>query len=571
MRQSCANQESVKLFAKLPTSLWLWLLPAVFLLVFFFQPLAAIFGRVGSQTIAEGIGGFNIARIGQTLGFTFYQAILSMLLTLLLGLPAAYVFARFDFPGKKLLRTLTSIPFILPTVVVAASINTLIGPNGWLNVLLMRIFSLDIAPIQFVNSLGAILVAHVFYNLSVIIRLVSTTWAQLDNRLIHAARVLGASSRKAFVEITIPLLLPVILSAAMLVFMFDFTSFGVVLLLGGPQNATLEVEIYTQAMYFLNLPMAGALSVIQLLVTFMIMLVYTRLGKKTTSTRRQTDTVRKPAARQEKALVAVIVIALVVAQVLPLISLASRSFTRLEAARGERGEVQSGLTLDYYRQLFVNQRQSIFYVPPAEAIRNSVYFGLITVLIATSLGTLAAFALNKPGKANRWMDPVMMLPMGTSAVTLGLGFILVFNRPPIDLRTFPILLPIAHSLVAMPFVIRTMKPAIASIPANIRQAAAVLGASPLRVWREVDLPLISKAVTVSALFSFTISLGEFGATSFLTRPEMPTIPVAIYRYLSQPGAANYGQAMAMATILMLVCTLAVLLIEWLDSSALLRN
>lgn len=561
----------MKLPAKLPSSLWLWLLPAVFLLVFFFQPLAAIFGRVGSQTIAQGIGGFNIARIGQTLGFTFYQALLSMLLTLVLGLPAAYVFARFDFPGKKLLRTLTSIPFILPTVVVAASINTLIGPNGWLNLLLMKLFSLDTAPIQFVNSLGAILVAHVFYNLSVVIRLVGTAWAQLDNRLVQAARVLGASSRRAFLEISLPLLAPVILSASMLVFMFDFTSFGVVLLLGGPQNATLEVEIYTQAMYFLNLPMAGVLSVIQLAVTFLIMLVYTRLGKKSTTSHPQADTLRRPASKQAKALVAVIVIALVVAQVLPLVSLASSSFTRMEAARGERGEVQTGLTLDYYRQLFVNQRQSIFYVPPATAIRNSVYYGLITVLIATSLGTLASFALNKPAKANRWMDPVMMLPMGTSAVTLGLGFILVFNKPPIDLRTFPILLPIAHSLVAMPFVIRTMKPAIASIPANIRQAAAVLGASPLRIWREVDLPLISRAVTVSALFSFTISLGEFGATSFLTRPEMPTIPVAIYRYLSQPGAANYGQAMAMATILMLVCALAVLLIEWLDSSALLRN
>ncbi len=571
MRQSCADQEPVRLSTKLPASVWLWLLPAVFLLVFFFQPLAAIFGQVGSQTIAEGIGAFNFARIGQTLGFTFYQALLSMLLTLLFGLPAAYVFARFDFPGKKLLRTLTSIPFILPTVVVAASVNTLIGPNGWLNVTLMKIFSSNTAPIQFVNSLGAILAAHVFYNLSVIIRLVGTAWAQMDDRLVQAARVLGASSRKAFFEVTLPLLLPVILSAAMLVFMFDFTSFGVVLLLGGPQNATIEVEIYTQAMYFLNLPMAGSLSVIQLLVTFLIMLVYTRLGKKSASTRPQADTIRKPSGRRENAVVVVIVLALIIAQVLPLVSLASRSFTRLEAARGERGEVQTGLTLDYYNRLFVNQRQSIFYVPPSAAIRNSVYFGLITVLIATSLGTLAAFALNKPGKANRWMDPVMMLPMGTSAVTLGLGFILVFNKPPIDLRTFPILLPIAHSLVALPFVIRTMKPAIASIPVNIRQAAAVLGASPLRAWREVDLPLISRAVTVSALFSFTISLGEFGATSFLTRPEMPTIPVAIYRYLSQPGATNYGQAMAMATILMLVCALAVLLIEWLDSSALLRN
>ncbi len=257
--------------------------------------------------------------------------------------------------------------------------------------------------------------------------------------------------------------------------------------------------------------------------------------------------------------------------VVPLVSLGARSITRLDANRGERGEVQSGLTLDYYRLLFINQRQSLFYVPPAAAIRNSIFYGLITVLISTLLGTLAAFALNKPGRINRWMDPVLMLPMGTSAVTLGLGFIMVFNKPPIDIRTFPILLPIAHSLVAIPFVVRSLKPVIASIPLNLKHAASVLGATPFRVLREVDFPIISKALTVSAIFSFTISLGEFGATSFLARPEMPTIPIAIFRYLSQPGASNYGQAMAMATILMLVCAISVILMEWLDGSTFLRS
>ncbi len=558
---------------KSKSAILLWLLPAAFLLVFYFQPLVAIFGRVLSQSVAEGLAGFNLSRITNTLGFTFYQAILSTALTLLLGIPVAYVFARFDFHGKKLLRTLTTIPFILPTVVVAASLNTLLGPKGWVNVILMDMFNLESAPLLFVNSLGAILAAHVFYNISVIIRLVGSAWAQLDTKLTQAARVLGASSRKAFFEVTLPLLAPVILSATLLVFMFDFTSFGVVLLLGGPQNATLEVEIYTQAMNFLNLPMAGVLSVIQLVITFFIMLIYTRLGKKAVvlSPRVQQEGMRKATRKGEKLFVGVVILGLIILQVLPLISLGTRSITRLDAARGERGEVQTGLTLDYYRQLYVNQRQSIFYVPPGVAIRNSIYYGMLTVLFATTLGTLAAFALNRPGRINRWMDPIMMLPMGTSAVTLGLGFILVFNKPPIDIRSFPILLPIAHSLVAMPFVVRTLKPVIASIPMNIKQAAAVLGASPLRVWREVDVPLIAKALTVSALFSFTISLGEFGATSFLTRPDMPTIPVAIFRYLSQPGATNYGQAMAMASILMAVCALSVMLMEWLDSGTFLRS
>ena len=159
-----------------------------------------------------------------------------------------------------------------------------------------------------------------------------------------------------------------------------------------------------------------------------------------------------------------------------------------------------------------------------------------------------------------------MLPLGTSAVTLGLGFILVFNGPPIDVRNFPLLIPIAHSLVALPFVVRTLHPAFVSIPDVYRQSAAVLGASPWRVWWQIDFPILSRAFLAAGIFAFTISLGEFGATTFLSRPETPTIPIAIYRYISQPGALNYGQALAMSTILMIICGLSIFLVERLQLS-----
>jgi thiamine transport system permease protein len=106
---------------------------------------------------------------------------------------------------------------------------------------------------------------------------------------------------------------------------------------------------------------------------------------------------------------------------------------------------------------------------------------------------------------------------------------------------------------------------LASIPQSLRQAAGVLGANPWRVWIEVDIPIISRALTASAVFAFTVSLGEFGATSFLARPETPTMPIAIYRFFSQPGALNYGQAMAMSTLLLLVCLLSLLVIERLQT------
>jgi thiamine transport system permease protein len=154
-----------------------------------------------------------------------------------------------------------------------------------------------------------------------------------------------------------------------------------------------------------------------------------------------------------------------------------------------------------------------------------------------------------------------MLPIGTSAVTLGLGFIVALNRPPLDLRTSPVMIPLAHSLVAFPFVVRSLTPALRTIQPQLRQAAAVLGAGPGEVFRYIDLPLVGRALLGSAVFAFTISLGEFGATALVGRPDRPTVPMMIYRFLAQPGALNYGRALALSTILMLATAAGMLLIE----------
>jgi thiamine transport system permease protein len=541
----------------------LWLAPLAFLGVFFFYPLLAVF-RLGIASVESSAAPFQWQQVWQPLGFTLYQALLSTVLTVLVGLPGAFLFARFRFPGREALRAITTVPFILPTVVVAAAFNALIGPRGWINLGLQGIFHLQAPPINLVYTLGAILLAHVFYNTSVVIRVVGNAWSRLDPRLEQAAQVLGANPLRAFRHVTLPLLAPSVLAASLLVFLFDFTSFGVILLLGGPRFATLEVEIYIQALQMLNLPLAGLLSFIQLVCTLGLTALYSRSITREIvplTPHAQAETLRPVRGLWNRLVVGGLVVLMIILMVSPLAALAFRSVARLEADRAQAGPVSYGLTLDFYRALFVNRNESLFYVPPIDAARNSLVYAAATVVISVSLGLLAAYALNRPSRLNRWLDPFLMLPLGTSAVTLGLGFILVFNRPPLDLRASPLLVPLAHSLVAMPFVVRTLQPAIGAIPGRLRDAAAVLGASPLAVWREIDLPILARAVLVSATFAFTISLGEFGATSFLARPEYPTLPIAIARFLSQPGAINYGQALAMATLLMAVCAVGILLIE----------
>jgi thiamine transport system permease protein len=546
----------------------LYALPLAFLAVFFFYPLLTILsvslapeGKLDLSPWEELFGDHYHLR---TLWFTTWQAALSTALTLALALPGAYIFARYEFRGKSALRALTTIPFVLPTVVVAAAFSALLGPRGRVNLALMKLLGLERAPLDLRHTLTIILMAHVFYNYSVVLRLVGGFWANLNPRLEEAAAVLGAGRWRLFREVMLPLLMPAVAAAALLVFIFCFTSFGVVLLLGGWHFATLEVEIYRQTVAYVNQPLAAALSLLQIVFVTLLIWFYTRLQARTTrplDLRPQAATQRRPRTTRARCAVGANVGLIFVMLVTPLLALVERSLN-----------TGAGYSLAYYGALGVNRRGSILFVTPVKAIYNSVSFALLVVVLALGLGTIAAGLLAGQGNGssgassmtNRLralLDPLFMLPLGVSAVTLGLGYIVALDEPPLNLRTSPWLTPLAHTLVALPFVVRALLPALRGMNPRWREAAATLGAPPWRVWLEIDLPIIGRAMLVGAVFAFTVSMGEFGATSLVARPERPTMPVAIGRFLSQPGALNQGQALAMSTLLMLVCAVGFVAIE----------
>lgn len=530
------------------------LFPLLFLAIFFVYPLAAILrlslapeGVPALQPVWEAARSGAVWRI---LWFTTWQALASTALTMALGLPLAAIFARYTFPGKSALRALTTIPFVMPTVVVGAAFTTLIGPTGIINNWLRGGLGLAEPPIQLMNTIWIILLAHAFYNVSVVVRTVGGFWEALNPALGEAGQVLGAHGLRLFRTVTLPLLMPSITAAGMLVFLFCFTSFGVILILGGLRFATLEVEIYRQAVNLFNLPVAAFLSLLQMVITFAVMAVYTRVQARASLPLEMRPRAHAP-CHSGKLLHRIVVGALLLVMVLllvaPLLALAWRSFT-----------LGGHFTLDYYRELAVNRRQSAFFAPPVTAIRNSLIYASAATLLSLLLGVSGAYVLARPRTlATAILDPLFLLPLGTSAVTLGLGYIVAMGA----WRTSLWLVPVAHTMIATPFVVRTFLPALRSLDPHLREAAAVLGAGPLRTWWEVDMPVLRRALLVSAAFAFTISLGEFGATLLINRPDRPTMPMVIYRALGQPGMLNYGQALAMSTILMVVCMVALLLIE----------
>ena len=516
--------------------------PVVFIGYFFLYPLVAIILRGlapdGHLTAQPFVDVFSDSSLRGVAWFTLWQAIVSTVVTVAIGLPGAYVLARFEFPGRRIVRALTLVPFVLPTLVVGTAFLALLGPSGVLG-------------IDLKGSIWAILIAHVFFNYAIVVRGVGTFWEQIDPRIEDAARVLGASRWTTFRTITLPLLRPAIVSAAALVFLFSFTSFGVILVLGDLSHTTLEVEIWRQATAFLRLDVAAALAVLQLIGVGAILVLYTRYQERRSiqlSLLPPTETARRPSTRAERALVAGNLIFMALFLGTPLAVLVVRSF-----------RTPDGFGFRNYVELATNPTGTAAFVPPIEAVGNSLLFALGAVAIAGLVGLSAAVVISSiGGRTGRTFDTALMLPLGTSAVTIGFGFLIALDRP-IDLRASLVLISIAHALVAIPFVVRTTVPVMRSVQHRLREAAAVLGASPSRAWREVDLPIVARALLVGAAFAFAVSVGEFGATAFIARPATPTLPIAIFRLLGRPG--SLGHAMALSVLLMALTAAAVVVIE----------
>ena len=492
-------------------------MPLAFLGLFFAYPLVSILER----GFTSGDGLTLPAGTADIVWFTVWQAAASTALTLLAGLPLAWALGRFRFRGRALARALVLVPFVLPTVVVAAAF-------------------LELLPEGYQRGIWAILAAHVYFNLAVVARIVGGAWASIDRRATEAAAVLGAGPLRRAREVTLPQLAPALSAATALTFLFCFTSFGVILILGGPTRSTVETEIYNQAARLFDLQAAAALSVLQLgavaLVLAVASILEARAGAAATLAD-EADVLRRPSGSER--IVLVTVLASTGGLLLLPLAVLCRS------------------SVGYWGSLF--EETPALLVEPWRAAEFSVAFAAVAALVSLVVGGLASVLLaRRPAGV---VDGLVLLPLGASAVMLGFGFVISFDEPPVDFRSSWWLVPVAQSLVAAPFVVRIVTPALRAIDPRLREVAATLGASPARSWREIDVPLVSRALAVAAGFAFAIALGEFGATVFVARAEQPTLPVAIFRFLGRPGEQNQGIAAALAVVLAGITVCAALAAE----------
>lgn len=458
------------------------------------------------------------------------QAAVSTVLALALGLPVANVVSRYRFRGRALTQAMVTVPFVLPTVVVALAFRSLLGsglPQGF----------------------ALVVIAHAYVNLAVVARIVGAQWGQLNDDYENVARTLGATRWRAFVDITLPSLRGAIVSSAAVVFVFSFTSLGIVLLLGDSSTRTLESQILRQTSVLLDFPGAAATAVIQLVLVSVVLiggaLMSRRSPRRVMQPRRLRAVPRGSTGLAIRAVVGVTLI-VVAAPVVALVVDSLRAHGTWSLAWwSAMGSVDSGTTR---------------IGSPLSALGMSLSYALVAGLIASVVGGLAAIAVLSQGRT-RVIALVAVIPLGVSAATLGLGTLLAFGRAPLDLRGTGLLVPIAHSLVAVPLVVAVVAPALRSTDARRLAVAASLGARPTRAFVTTYGAVLRVVMLASGALAGAVSLGEFGAASFLARTGSPTVPVQIVRLLSRPGEQSYGVAAALAVVLVLLTLAMVLVID----------
>ena len=507
--------------------------PLALLAIFYLWPVLTLVAHaVDADAVHDTL---SSKRTWEVVWFTLWQAVASTALTLLVGLTPAYVFSRYRFPGRTLLLGLMTAMFVLPTVVMGAAI-------------------LAVAPGSIDHTVWAVLIAHVIFNLAVVVRVVGAMWERLPRDMEAAAATLGASRADVFRHVTLAQLRPAILGAASIVFVFTFTSYGVIRIVAAPGTRTIEVEVWRNATQLGRLGNAAVLALVQLAILAAAVTWATRRQRTASRAIALDDAARRdhPRTARQRRFVATVAAATAALLIAPLAALVWRSvrtstgWTTSAWTHLGRLEVRPGISLG---------------IDPAAAIRVSLTTAAVATMIAVVVGAVASLAIAASGRAGRLLDTGSTLPIATSAVTIGFGMLITFGTDPVDWRGSWWLVPVGQALVALPFVIRNCVSVLRAVDPALTDAAATLGASPARAWWEIVVPNLWRPLAGGAALAAAISLGEFGATSLLSRSGNETMPIVIEQLLGRTGSILQAQGYVLATMLAAITILLVALVE----------
>ena len=517
--------------------IWLWAAPILFVLVLFYLPLLKIIGVGLSSNWFEIY--FESATL-KAIWFTLWQAGLSTAIALLIGIPGAYVLYRKQFFGQRFIRALITVPLVLPTIVVAIVFSSFRAEHAFYQKLGLGFF--------FENSIYWIIAAHVFVNYSLVVRTLGGVWATMDNETEEAAALAGAGRLRATLSITLPQLKPAIVSAAALTFLFCSSSYGIILILGGGLIESVETQIASAALQFLDLNKAAALALLQTAITVIAFSISESIAKHPIGIEQVHESTRKPRLdSRDWPAVIVTMISIIGLISMPMIVLLAKAFA-----------FDGALSLQNFLNLAGRGERELLNISVWQATLNTLRNVAISASLAVGLGSLVSYLLSRTHRtrrakfSNRALDLLFLIPVGISSVVLGFGYLITFGGGPLPLRSSWLVVPIVQALMALPLVIRLIYPALISIGAEHREAASLAGANSRQTWWHIESGIIRNVILTAIGFAIIAGIGEFGAASLLAYGDQATLPTVLFSLISRPGQENFGMAMAVCAILILL-------------------
>lgn len=450
--------------------------------------------------------------------------------------------------GQEIIKAFITVPFVLPTIVVAIGFTS------------FRRIPVFASLFQSGSNIPIIILAHVFMNYSIAVRVIGSTWRNLDFSLEDAASLDGAGRLRTFIEITLPHLKNSIASAFTLIFLYCAASFGIILVLGGGAIKTVETEIYITATQYLDLQKTAGLVFLQSLITAIAFFTSRDSGTSGLLENRADGLARKLDHR-DLPVVAITATFISIFIALPILKIFIDAFF-----------IGGSPSILNFVNLTGQGARDLLNISVTQAALNSLRNAIIASAVSIGIGLLVSFIISRRGggcyarTTQRVLDLAFQAPIGISSVVLGFGYLVTFGSGIFPLRSSWIVTPIVASILSTPLIIRLIYPALISIDRDLLESASTDGASAEQTWWHIEAPIIRTVILTALGFSALISIGEFGAANFLAYGEQGTLPIILYQLISRPGTQNYGMAMAASSLLILFVALVIYLITHLDTS-----
>lgn len=520
------------------------ILPFIIFIILFLIPLLFTLSKAffinGSFDLSGIKKVFTSSYTYSIFSFTFKQAIVSTIFSVLLALPGAYLFSNYAFKFKRFFLSLAALCFILPSILVVLGFVIFYGNYGFLNTILMNVFGFSEPPLKILYSFKAIILAHTFLNFPIALVLITNTWSTLSPDLENSALLLKDNRISIFFKITLKRIMPSILSASLLIFLFCFTSFSIILVLGGgPQFTTLEIEIYQNARTTLNQNAASAYSIFSLVCNLILVTVFITVSRNYQNKEKKIQRDTKKAKGFVKVLLIIYLVLILIFILSPMLSILYRSFISSSAKEG------TGFSLRQYK---------IVLETGLNPILNSLTIALIASFISVTLARPLSLFISK--KKSKIYEILLLLPMAISSVTLGLGYYYLADIAINNTILSFISIIGVHIVITLPFALRSLTPIATSIDKNLSLSGLLLKDSPKGVMKNIEYPLLKNGTISAFMFAFAISFGEVNASLVLSGGKIVTLPMQLYRLI---GSYNYQGACALGTIHILITLIVFLM------------